>query len=87
VVYEGEEDLEWVEEADCDSLQRLIEEYKERSRRGAGQSRRFTVRAMENTEERPLMIDGIKANEENITGEGPRRSGRLRKARKFFDEE
>jgi len=36
VVCEEEEDLEWGEEADCDGLQRLIKEYKERSRRGAG---------------------------------------------------
>jgi len=41
---------------------------------------------MENTEKRPLMIGSIEANEKNITGEGPRRSGRLRKARKLFDE-
>jgi len=86
VVYEGEEELEWVEETDCDGLQKLIAEYKERSRRGAGQSKRFTSDTVEYMEERPLMIDGIEANEGITMEKSPRRSGRMRKAWKFFDQ-
>ena len=84
VAFKDEEDPEWVEEMDCRGMEKFVKEFYER--RIARKDRERVDGAFEDVVTRPLLIDGIEAAVEMTEREGPRRSGRQRKQKRFFDD-
>lgn len=86
VSYNGEEDgPEWIEEHDCEDVEVLTKQFRNRSKINTAPG--MSAGAGEREEaEKPLLIDGVPAAEIIPGLNGPRRSGRNRKKKMFFDE-